>query len=214
MSNKYIVFDLDDTLVYEIDYLISAFKNIAETVDAEMSDTIFEEMWTKYSAKEDVFVYLENQYPQYTKSSLLELYRNHKPNIEPAPGAIEVLTYFKSKGYKLGLISDGRSVTQRNKLEALGIEKLFDKIIISEEFGSEKPNLKNYTCFIEEDIKDYYYVADNPRKDFIAPNKLGWTTICLSASEKNIHPQSFNDFGYYAPKFVVSSLLDLTELIF
>lgn len=58
-----------------------------------------------------------------------------------------MLINLKQKGYKLGLITDGFSITQGNKLKALDIENLFDIIVISEEFGSKKPDLRNYELF-------------------------------------------------------------------
>ena len=36
---------------------------------------------------------------------------------------------------------------------------------------------------------NFYYIGDNVVKDFIAPNQLGWTTICLLDNGQNIHKQ-------------------------
>src|SRR5690606_20317114 len=110
-------------------------------------------------------------------NQLLEIYRNHVPQIDLSEDTKEILLKIKETGYKLGLITDGRSITQRNKLKALEIEELFDKIIISEEFGSTKPDERNFKAFLMDEIDEYFYVADNPKKDFIVPNKLGWTSI-------------------------------------
>ena len=40
---------------------------------------------------------------------------------------------------------------------------------------------------------DFTYVGDNPRKDFIAPNALGWQTVCLKDDGRNIHRQRVDD---------------------
>lgn len=40
MKNKYIIFDLDDTLTYEIDYLKSAYYEIASKIDEKNSKMI------------------------------------------------------------------------------------------------------------------------------------------------------------------------------
>jgi putative hydrolase of the HAD superfamily len=58
-------------------------------------------------------------------------------------GVRALLTELKSSGHVLGLLTDGRSRTQRNKIRALGVEKWIDEIVISEEFGSAKPNERN-----------------------------------------------------------------------
>ena len=38
----------------------------------------------------------------------------------------------------------------------------------------------------------YVYVGDNPRKDFLAPNSLGWFTVGIRSSGRNIHPQELD----------------------
>ena len=42
------------------------------------------------------------------------------------------------------LITDGRSLTQRLKIQALGLTDLFDDILISEAMQSEKPDDKRF----------------------------------------------------------------------
>lgn len=213
MKTKYLIFDLDDTLIYEIDFLKSAFRSIARKLDASDSITLYEKMWLDYRNKEDVFGNLINKYSNVTKDSLLNDYRNHYPTISLIEGVNEVLFWTKQLNYKLGVITDGRSVTQRNKLQATQIESLFDKIVISEEFGSTKPNEGNYSFFHEEKIDSYYYIGDNPKKDFITPNRLGWTSVCLLDKGCNVHPQIFDYGSEFLPKVKINSLLELKEII-
>lgn len=213
MISKYVIFDLDDTLVYEIEFLKSAYKEIAGTVEPERSQALYEEMYTLYEKKENVFEVLHQRYSNYSKEDLLNIYRNHFPVLILNDGATNVFKYCKDKGYKIGLISDGRSITQRNKLKSLEIEHVFEKIVISEEFGSTKPNSENYKVFVLDRELEYYYIADNPQKDFIAPNKLGWTTICLLDKGKNIHRQYFDIDLEYLPKLKISNLMELIEIL-
>ena len=212
MKAKYIIFDLDDTLMYEIDFLKSAFKEIADFIDKKNQEELFKLMLIKYHEGENVFDFLINNYTNFSKEQLLQMYRNHFPNISLNEGTDDLLKKIKSKGYKLGLITDGRSVTQRNKLKALKIEDLFDKIIVSEEFGSTKPDERNFKIFLENDIEEYYYIADNTKKDFVTPNKLGWTSICLLDQGSNIHPQNFDIEEGYLPKIKINSLSELSKL--
>lgn len=209
MSSKYIVFDLDDTLAYEVDYLKSAYLEIATKLGG---NALYNKMIEMYERGENVFEYLSNNH-DISLSDLLSIYRNHFPDITLIEGARDVLQYCKANKYKIGLISDGRSVTQRNKLKALGIESLFDSIVISEEFGSEKPNENNYLNFTDNSIDSYFYIADNTKKDFVTPNKLGWTTICLIDSGNNIHPQSFEVEDGFLPQHKVNSLLEVIKII-
>lgn len=213
MKAKYIIFDLDDTLMYEVDYLKSAYREIASIVDPEIQEKLYEEMFSKYQRGENAFEFLNIQYSKFEVKDLLEIYRNHFPKIQLNKDTQELLLNLKNQGYKIGLITDGRSVTQRNKLKALGVEAIFDKVIVSEEFGSTKPDQKNYLIFIEEGIEDYYYIADNPKKDFITPNKLGWISICLLDNGQNIHQQNFELEIEYLPQYRIKNLNEISKLL-
>src|SRR5690554_5531354 len=119
MKNKYVfVFDLDDTLYKEIDFLKSAYICIASKIDKQNSSTLYQSMLEDYYAGENVFKILNQYYPQYTINKLLELYRGHHPNITLDSDTSSMLKYLKSYG-ETGLITDGRSITQRNKIKAL-----------------------------------------------------------------------------------------------
>ncbi|MES2796278.1 MAG: HAD family hydrolase [Bacteroidota bacterium] len=211
MSNL-IVFDLDDTLYKEIDFLKSAYLAISNILDLD-NEILYDYMIKCYFEKKDVFELLSKKY-LITKSELLGIYRNHKPVTLPTEINIKrVLNSFKKKGNFLGLITDGRSLTQRNKLVSLEIEKLFDLIIISDEFGSEKPCEKNYLMFERFEVDRRFYIGDNPNKDFLTPNKLGWTTICLLDNGKNIHKQNFSLPSEYLPHIKIKNLFELDQIL-
>ena len=211
MMSATVVFDLDDTLVKEIDYLKSAFKAIALRVDPT-SDTLFDQMMLWYQNKDNVFQNIENLYG-FSVNELKQQYRTHLPDFTQYKGVSELLRKFKEKGCFVGLITDGYSLTQRNKLKALGIEELFDLIVISEEFGSEKPNEDNYKIFHQFNTKDYYYIGDNTAKDFVTPNRLGWVSVCLLNNGKNIHPQDFTKETVYLPQRTITELKELFTFI-
>lgn len=201
-----VVFDLDDTLYKEIDYLISAYHAIADTVGLD----VVEEMLAWYRLGENAFQRLIEEYDVgISMADLLEIYRYHMPNIVLSPESAVFLSYLRETNVKVGIITDGRSRTQRNKLSVLGLEWIED-VVISEELGSEKPNEANYR-FFEDKYKGYQftYIADNPKKDFITPNKLGWKTICLRNDGRNIHTQDVKVTEDFRPKIIVEKLSDL-----
>lgn len=210
MSNKKtIIFDLDDTLIKEIDYLKSAFHEIANFVDIN-NKNLFDQMLNWYFVKQNVFENILNSYSKINIQDLKNIYRNHFPDFDFNSKNRQLLVDLKQKNFKLGLISDGFSVTQRNKLKALEIEDLFDLIIISEEFGSEKPNINNFEIFHQFETQEYFYVADNVGKDFVTPNKLGWQTICLLDNGQNVHQQNFDLELSYLPTIKIA---DLNEIL-
>ncbi len=207
-----IVFDLDDTLVKEIDYLKSAFGEIAAHVDSTCNG-LFDEMFGWYQGKQDVFGHVVQRYPHVVKEDLKAIYRNHVPKFDPLSESRELLIRLKAQGHFLGLVTDGFSITQRNKINALDIGHLFDRIVVSEEFGSEKPSERNFEVFHELGTKHYFYISDNVAKDFIAPNKLGWTTVCLLDDGQNIHRQDFTREKAYLPQHKIAHLSQLEPIL-
>lgn len=220
MENKkiFVAFDLDDTLYKEIDFLRSAYREIASKVEAETNlSNVYENMMQDYYAGNDVFQNLVNQMSGLiTKDTLLETYRNHIPDISLNHDAKACLESLYKAGIPMGIITDGRSLTQRNKMKALGLERWIseENWIISEEIGTEKPNQNNYVV-LEHKYPDYHYiyVGNNPKKDFKGANELGWMTVCLLDSGEEIHPQNFALENIYLPQIKINNLLNLLENI-
>lgn len=188
------VFDLDDTLCKELDFLRSAFREIAENLaGGQGAGTLFSEMLAMRSRGENVFENLSARFGV-PVATLLERYRAHVPAMSLAADVRRTLETLRERGATLGLITDGRALTQRNKIRALGLDAFFapDNIVISEEFGSEKPCERNYEFFMKKfPGAEFCYIGDNPAKDFVAPNALGWRTLCLLDDGGNVRPQNF-----------------------
>lgn len=111
------------------------------------------------------------------------LYRSHKPEIHLYEGVLELIKYLKNNGIKVGIITDGRPEGQRNKIAALGLDKLIEDIIITDELGGlqfRKPNdiaFRIMQCRWRIPYEQLIYVGDNPKKDFQAVRQLGMEGI-------------------------------------
>ena len=222
---RVICFDLDDTLCKEIDYLKSAYREIAEYAAEHChgcSDPVsvlahkaYETMLAAYQEGQNAFGVLNSFLGlDLPVGDYLYIYRNHKPKIALCEDAVRTLDALKAEGVRIGLITDGRSVQQRNKIVSLGLGRWIENadIVISEEFGSEKPALENYAYFMKRypECHDFTYIGDNPRKDFIAPNALGWATVCLKDDGRNIHRQDLPSIPAQAlPRKTIKSLKEL-----
>lgn len=219
---KVVCFDLDDTLYKEIDYLKSAYREIvgyavghccgspdsSMTLGAKAYDTMLVAYQHGENAFESLNTFLGIDLPI---SEYLQIYRTHKPKISLSKEVVQALNSLKADDCVIGLISDGRSVQQRKKIEALELNQWIanEDIVISEEFGSEKPTLANYEYYMKRypSCNDFTYVGDNLQKDFIAPNALGWTTICLQDDGRNIHKQNIGTLEVrYHPKLWFDNL--------
>ena len=213
MYKTVVCFDLDDTLYKEIDFVKSGFRLISES---EQRPDLLPKMMGWRDKGEDVFFNLNKAIGKETsKSEYLKIYRYHIPKITLSEGVEETLDELKSREVILGLITDGRSETQRNKIKALGLGRWFenDDIIISEEFGSEKTDERNFRFFMKKYPKmNYYYFGDNPKKDFVVPNRLGWKTVILKDDGRNIHKQEAAPVEYL-PQITITSIGELLDFI-
>ena len=188
---SFFVFDLDDTLSQEIDYLKSAYDEIAADLEGKIGRNIHAEMLELYQKESNVFQWIIDTFPNSTTiEELLMIYRNHFPKIAFDNSTSTFLNNLNALNVPLGIITDGRSITQRNKLKALGLDEKLCEIVISEEFGSEKPNINNYIHFSNKYPEaTFYFFGDNLKKDFEVPLKFGWSTFCLRDKGFNIHKQ-------------------------
>ncbi len=181
---KAIVFDLDDTLYGEKEYVKSGYKAVAEMLpqieDAESK--LFKAFEQKKSAIDEILV-SEGVYSDELKHKCLEAYRHHQPNIRLHDGVAEMLMQLRKQSFLLGIVTDGRPEGQRAKIKAMVLEQYVDHIIVTDELGGaeyRKPNEKAFVLMKEQlgvEYSEMCYVGDNTKKDFVAPEKLGMKSI-------------------------------------
>lgn len=207
---RVVVFDLDDTLYPESDYVRSGFEYLGALV-ARLYGAPFGELLrqAQQEGEPDVLgcALRRAGLPPGLKEHLVAAYRYHRPMLTLHQGAAELLEACRQRGCPLYLVTDGRSVTQRLKLEALGLQESFDELFISEEIGCGKPAPLAFEAIARRNVQGpWVYVADNPAKDFIAPHALGWTTIGVRHKGDRVHPIITS---LQEPTFWVDSLLQL-----
>ncbi|MEL0456409.1 HAD family hydrolase [Flavobacteriaceae bacterium SZ-1-7] len=211
ISNTVVVFDLDDTLYNEIDFLKSAYKAIACKLEKDNWQFLYAHMLSIYRNKKDVFGFLSERY-LVEKKCLLNEYREHVPKLKPFGHVIAFLKKIKQMGGKVAIITDGREKTQKNKLNSLGIDKYLDLLVVSETIGTEKPNENNYkiveSCYPNH---DYIYIGDNYKKDFITPNIRKWTTIGIIDNGLNVHNNffKFSSSEKHIPSYFINSYSEI-----
>jgi len=192
MAEKFtIAFDLDDTLYPESEFVLSGFLEVAEFLSdhSEMDhERIFNRLRNDFERgiRGDNFDrILEDIEADVKVEELVELYRSHKPDIELTTDTKYCLKKLNNRS--ISIITDGKVVKQRKKIDALGIKQLVDHVFVSEEFGSDgsKPSTRMFEAFLSTtgtEPENSVYIADNPAKDFIAPNTLGMRSIWVSRS--------------------------------
>ena len=188
-----VIFDMDDTLYSEKDYVRSGYNKIAEAFP-EVPD-LFEKLWSAFEAgKPAIDCALEEAgaLTEDNKAKAIQVYRFQMPDITLYDGVRGMLEEIRESGRKLGMITDGRPEGQRAKIEALGIGPLFHEIIITDELGGpekRKPCEDAFALMKEKMDVPFgrmVYIGDNIRKDFIAPEKLGMKSIYF-INEKGLY---------------------------
>lgn len=164
MRRKYthIFFDLDNTLW---DFKTNSLHALQTTFDSynlketEVSFSDFfnvytkhnHQLWEAYRNKQIRKKELTNLRFQLTFDELgiVGVDANHMNDLYLAEmpkqnklfdGAIELLDYLKAKSYKLSIITNGFKEVQHKKMLNSGLQLYFDKVFISEEVKSPKPD--------------------------------------------------------------------------
>ena len=184
LQKSVVIFDMDDTLYSETDYVRSGYQQIAKHFPE--IDNMAVKLWDAFESGKQAINYVLEQEGLLSDDAVqqaLSIYRNQIPTISLYPEAKELLAVLKNRGVRLGMITDGRPEGQRAKIAALGIEGYFEKIIITDELGDisyRKPNpaaFKLLQAHFGVPYSEMVYIGDNPKKDFIAPNALGMDSI-------------------------------------
>jgi len=194
MSRLCIVFDLDDTLYLERDYVFSGFRAVGKWVESNLNLTDFARCASELfsgGAGDTTFQktlhVLGCSAEPHLLSEMVHVYRTHRPEISLPPDSAYCLATM-GKVAKLGLITDGRPVTQHAKCDRLGLPDKLSPIVCTGAWGEEfcKPHqrafeLMEYQMGCRQDT--FIYVADNPLKDFGAPLARGWLTVRIRRSD-------------------------------
>ena len=187
-----VVFDIDDTLYLERDYVRSGFDHVARTIGKtdEEARVLSAWLWAAFEdgVRGDTFDRLREAFPEVGQRSstadLVEAYRTHRPSIDLLPGTVGVLETLGRHGTRLGVLSDGPVRSQAAKADALGLGRWFDPVLLTSASGTafHKPGTAGFEAIARGwtlSPAELVYVADNPAKDFAGPRALGWLTVRL-----------------------------------
>lgn len=175
-----VIFDLDDTLYPEKEYVRSGYRKIAKWLE---KPEIEEQLWAVFQRGGKA---IDEVLEEKNRAEALRLYRVQQPDIHLYPGVRKMIDRIKCQK-KIGIITDGRPEGQRAKLHALDLA--VDEVIVTDELGGidfRKPCLVAYQKMqqmLGVPFEKMVYIGDNAKKDFIAPEKLGMKWIWFKNSD-------------------------------
>jgi putative hydrolase of the HAD superfamily len=210
-SVKHIFFDLDDTLWdFEknsgvvLESLFTEFELSAKlNTDFNTFHTTYKiinsDLWKAYYKKEIDKQFLRNnrfeivfkkfEYSNYDENlKATDFYLSRSPyGTHLKDGCLEILDYLKAK-YKLHIITNGFKEVQYIKLNNCGLNKYFDKIIVSDEHNLTKPDPQIFR--VAETLasctaNDCVMIGDNYESDVEGALNAGWKAVWLAPPPKD-----------------------------
>lgn len=221
---KYLLFDLDDTLLDFGKAQVLAFKKLLEDENIEYSDESFEKYETINKSLWRSFERGEISNKVVTSERFIRFFALFGMKVDGSEvdnrfrsylaegnqlfvGIIEMLEKL-SLTHKLYIASNGIGITQHTRLKNNNLNKYFDKIFISEEIGSKKPDREFFDIILKEigveDKGEVLMIGDTLTSDILGANNVGIDS-CLV----DIHGIENSEIN---PTYKIAKTIDLLNI--
>jgi len=219
-----VVFDLDDTLYPEKEFVVGGFREAGEELERILGRKVgASEVFLEILEKEGISKVFDKalnmlgiEISPAIIEKLVSAYRNHSPRLALFSGMMELLSQLQKKGLRLVLLTDGPVECQRAKVQALGISCFFEFIVYTHELGGRscyKPCMAGFDkveMLLGLSGPQILMVGDKPLVDLEPASKKGWKTVRVA------YPGTFhaNDEDVDKGRMVAKSVEELKRLIF
>ena len=221
---KYLLFDLDDTLLDFGKAQVLAFKKLLEDENIEYSDESFEKYETINKSLWRSFERGEISNKEVTSERFIRFFALFGMKVDGSEvdnrfrsylaegnqlfeGIVEMLEKL-SLTHKLYIASNGIGITQYTRLKNNNLNKYFDKIFISEEIGSKKPDREFFDIILKEigveDKGEVLMIGDTLTSDILGANNVGIDS-CLV----DIHGIENSEIN---PTYKIAKTIDLLNI--
>ena len=190
-----ILFDLDDTLYPERQFVDGGFHAVAGFLagftgrsEADLADRL----WALHVRDgrgrlfDTLLAELGLDAADLSPACLL-VYRTHPARLTAFPGAEALLDRLRGTGIRTGVVSDGNAAVQSRKLAGLGtIAARLDVVVLTDDLGpghaKPSPIPFGVACrLLGVPPSATIYVGNDPRKDFAGARSAGLRTIRIGA---------------------------------
>ena len=197
MRIKAVIFDLDHTLFDRHGTLREVARQFRRSfrVREGVTDEEIARLWCYaddhfvYDGWKYVLAYLvENgvfEEPPLYDAYCSFVYENFAKTAVRFDETMPMLLTLKKRGYAVGLITNGNHALQYRKLQMLGLQYIFDEIIVSGDVMVEKPDREIFQMMCDKlalDPGEMVYVGDNPRNDIAGARDAGYHTIWMEST--------------------------------
>jgi putative hydrolase of the HAD superfamily len=126
------------------------------------------------------------------------------------PGALETVAWFRRRGSRTALLTNGAAGAQRAKVERFGLSRLFDLVLIEGELGYGKPDPRIYRLALRRlgvTASEAWMAGDNLEWDVAQPQRMGIFGIWIDVRGAGLPASS-----QVRPDRIVRALADLADL--
>lgn len=188
-----VVFDIDDTLYLERDYVLSGFDAVGAWAAEHLGVPDFSaraqasfQAGVRGRIFDDVLTAAGTTFTEEHIAAMVACYRSHRPAITMLPDARQAVAALRPQ-VRLAVVTDGPELSQLGKAEALGLAEWAAPIVLTAQLGDGfgKPHPRAFEVVQAATGgrgPQCVYVSDNPAKDFAGPKRLGWRTVRVRRS--------------------------------
>lgn len=218
-----VVFDLDDTLYPEVEFVRSGFRAAARWAERTLGEdhgAVYQDLWTDFEAgvrgdSFDRWLRRNGHAAGSNREAMIEVYRTHTPEISLYPDVLPALAGLGG-GIRVGLITEGRREVQQAKVAALGlVGRIEHRVVLGEdERAAWKPSaepFRRWLAGLALEPGEVVYLGDNPAKDFLGARRAGWGSVRVRRPD-GLHRNAEADTPQAEPDYEIESLSDLGRI--
>lgn len=202
MSNKIVIFDLFDTLLIKVWFdFDKALSYLADRYFGQKEELFrlakeYREKFMLERNKTHLETNFSDQLKYYENSLGIKLSKSYN-DIEwetfsicreekLADGAIELLSYLKSRGYKLAILSNSifSAETLKKYLNQFGLLSYFEEVVSSADIQYRKPSIKAFDHILNKlgvkASRDIFFVGNKIDKDYDGAREAGLNPILIA----------------------------------
>ena len=181
-----LLFDMDNTLFDLVYAKTRACGEVTRLIGVGNTGELFSYYLRKQGGFEDpenIRDYMTDHscYDEDLYLECVSLYRQVQTrNLAPYPGVEETLSFLKSSGFSMGIVTDAHLPNAMLRLEKTGLSRFFDPVITHEMTGAHKPSTLPFLCALvrmNARAKETLLVGDSPRRDIAPGVILGMRTV-------------------------------------
>ncbi|MDH5268271.1 MAG: TIGR02253 family HAD-type hydrolase [Candidatus Bathyarchaeota archaeon] len=226
MKIRCVLFDIDDTL-YDASFQMStarlnAIKAMIESglpTNIEIAYRVLEEIVKEFGPHHNrhydkLLERLGLAWNPRVIAAGVIAYRETSPAyLKPYSDTIPVLLKLRQSGYQLGIVSEGRSVKQWQKLIQLGIQHLFHRVVISEDIKEDAVTPEMFKLVLKDlDVlpEETLFVGNQLDTDILCANRAGVVSVRMRKGEHRVEEPKSPEM---TPKYEINKLSEIFEVL-